>query len=111
MTTKISSDNIEPTALSQISGGPKVTSIQSANSTWGVLANNVVSTSGGFLVITGSGFTNPMQVFIDTTAATSVTFVNSTTLRAVVPALSAGTYLTYIVRSEGSFASRTVVYA
>lgn len=113
MTTKITVDNIESSALTQISGGPKISTIQSANSTWGILANNVVSTSGGFLVITGSGFSNPMQVFVDTTRATSISFVNTSILNVTLPARSAGSYLVYVVRSDGAFASKIngVTYA
>ena len=110
MTTKITSDNIESTALSSISGGIKVTSVISTNSTYGALQSNTVNaTAGGFLKVIGSGFANVTQVYIDIdnpTLATSVSFISSTEVRAVVPAKAAGSYLVSVVRTtDGSFAS------
>ena len=110
MKTKITLDNIEPTALSSISGGIKVTSVISTNSTYGALQSNTVNaTAGGFLKVIGSGFANVTQVYIDIdnpTLATSVSFISSTEIRAVVPAKAAGSYLVKVVRTtDGSFAS------
>ena len=82
MTTKITSDNIESTALSSISGGIKVNSIVSTNSTYGALQSNTVNaTAGGFLKVIGSGFADVTQVYIGTdapTLATSISFISST---------------------------------
>jgi hypothetical protein len=110
MKTRITIDNIAESALPAISGGIKVTSVVSTNSTYGALQSNTVNaTSGGFLKVIGSGFANVTQVYIGTdapTLATSISFISSTEVRAVVPARAAGSYLVYVVRTtDGSFAS------
>lgn len=110
MTTKITTANFTDEALNNISGGPKVTSILSTNSTYGALESNTVNaTSGGYIKVLGSGFANVTQIYIDVdnpTLATSVSFVSSTEIRAEVPAKTAGSYLVYVVRTtDGAVAT------
>ena len=87
-------------------GGPKITSIAVTNGSWTVLDDTAVSVNGGYIKITGSGFTSGCQVVIGTLVATSVSFVSSTEVRAQVPAQSAGTYTVYLTNSDGGVAIR-----
>ena len=114
MLTKISTDNINTSSLSELSGGPKITTINATDSNYNNLNPNQVSTSGGFLKVIGNGFTSPMQLYINETAATSVTYINSTEIRAQVPARAAGSYVVYIFRvTDGGYATKIngVTYA
>jgi hypothetical protein len=80
---------------------PKITTVNVANNTYAVLDDTAVNVGGGYLVISGSGFATGAQVLVDVTPATSTTFVNSTTLRAEVPAKTAATYNLYVVNTDG----------
>ena len=76
---------------------PIITTIQIADSSYNVLDDTAANTTGGYVVITGTNFGSNSQVIIGTTNATSTTYVNSTTIRAQVPALAAATYNVYVV--------------
>ena len=105
MTTQISRDNIQAATLGGF-GGPKISSVQVTNSSYSTLNATAVDTAGGFIRITGSGFTTGCQVLVNTTPATSTTFISSTEVRAQVPATAAGTYVVYLVNSDGGVAIR-----
>ncbi len=85
---------------------PRITTVNVANSSYTVLDDTAVNIGGGYIVITGSGFESGAQVIIDTTTATSVSYVNNTTLRAQVPSKSAATYNLYVVNPNGGTAIR-----
>jgi hypothetical protein len=109
MTTKISRSNIQAETLSTLdggggSGGPKITAIQVTDNSYTVLDDTAVALTGGYIKITGSGFASGCRVLINNTPAASVTFVNSTTVRAQVAARDAGTYLVYLVNTDGGVA-------
>ena len=106
MTTQINQDNIQPSTLAELGSGPTVTNIQITNSSYVVLDDTAVSTSGGYIKITGTNFANGCEVIIGSTNATAVAFVSSTVLNVQVPALSAGTYVVYVVNIDGSVAIR-----
>jgi alpha-tubulin suppressor-like RCC1 family protein len=102
--TKITSTNIANGAITfaQTAAGaftliPTITNVQIADSSYNVLDDTAANTGGGFVVITGSNFGSSSQVIIGTTNATSTTYVNSTTIRAQIPAASAATYTVYVV--------------
>jgi hypothetical protein len=117
MTTKITEANIEQSTLNTISGGVKITNIVSTDSNYIPLETNVVSTSGGHIKVTGTGFRENSQIHIQSgntyTLATSVTYTSSTELRSQLPAKSAGSYNVYVTRNDGAFALRIngVTYA
>lgn len=118
MTTRITSSNISDATLSSISGGVKITSIVATDSNYDPLDPNEVSTSGGYIKITGTGMTNNSQVHLqedsDTfTLASSVSYVSATEIRAVLPAKSAGSYNVFVTRNDGAFAVKVngVTYA
>jgi alpha-tubulin suppressor-like RCC1 family protein len=83
---------------------PIITTIQIADSSYTVLDDTAANTTGGYVVITGSGFTNSSTVLFGTTAAPAVSYVSSTVLRAQTPALSAASYPVYVVNSNGATA-------
>jgi len=85
---------------------PKITSIVVTDSSYTALDDTAVSTAGGYIKIIGTGFTTGSQVLVNTTSASSVSFVNSTELRAQLPATAAGTYVIYVVATDGSVAIR-----
>ena len=111
--TKITSSEIQTGAVTADKiannvtlGGPKITTVNVANSAYTVLDDTAVNIGGGYIVITGSGFESGAQVIIDTTTATSVAYVNNTTLRAEVPSKSAASYNLYVVNPDGGTAIR-----
>jgi hypothetical protein len=103
MTTQIDQNNIQPATLAALQP-VTITSIQVTDSSWTPIDDSAVSTSGGYIVITGANFVSGCNIIISSTNATSVAFVNSTTLRVQVPALSAGTYVVYVVNPNGATA-------
>lgn len=102
MTTRISSDNFQQTALDAISGSPRITNVQVTNSSFFATGAANVATTGGFIRVAGSKFANNAQVLIDEVPATSVTRVNTSILNVQVPARTAGTYFLYVVNTDGS---------
>lgn len=106
MTTKISSANIQAATLATIGSGPKVTQILVCDQTYTVLDDTAVSLTGGYIKIVGTGFKSGATVTVNRQQATSVTFVDSTELRAQLPAEAAGTYIIYVVNTDGSVALR-----
>jgi hypothetical protein len=103
MTTQLDQNNIQPATLAALQP-VTITSIQVTDSSWTPIDDSAVSTSGGYIVITGANFISGCNIIISSTNATSVAFVNSTTLRVQVPALSAGTYVVYVVNPNGATA-------
>jgi hypothetical protein len=113
--TKITSNVIANNAVTQSKidssvelggGGIKISNIQVTNSGGTVLDDTAVDTAGGYIVLTGSGFASGCQVLINNVLATSTTFVNSTTVRAQLPATAAGTYIVYLANTDGSVGIR-----
>jgi len=83
------------------SNKPKITNIQVTDSSYTVLDDTAVSTTGGYIKITGAGFESGCNVLINQTTAVSVSFVSATEVRAQVPAMSAGGYIVYVVNANG----------
>ena len=92
---------------------PKITSVTYTDSSYASTGATSVSTSGGYIKLTGTGFTSGCSVVINTTAATTTTYVSATTVNVAVPALSAGTYFIYLTTTTGTVAIKPngVVYA
>jgi hypothetical protein len=105
MTQKISSVNIEASTLSSFTG-PLISTVSIANSSYVIVDDTAVSNAGGYAVISGNNFVSGAQVLFGSTSATSVTYVNSSTLRVEVPALTAGSYVMYVQNPDGSTAIR-----
>lgn len=103
MTTQISSDNIQSSTLITL-GSPTITNIQVTDSSYNVLNDTAVNTLGGYIKITGTKFYNGAQVYFGNTVATSISFVNSTTLNVQLPAATAGTYDLFVVNPSGKYA-------
>jgi len=89
-----------------ISLGPKIRSVQVANSTYVIKDDTAVNVGGGFIVVTGSGFTSNSQILIGSNTACSVTFISATQLRAQVPSATPGSYPVYVVTGDGGTAIR-----
>ena len=87
-------------------GGPKISAVQVTNSSYTVLDDTAVDVAGGYIKIVGTGFESGCQVLINNTPATSVTYVSGTEVRAQVPATAAGTYIVYLVNTDGGVAIR-----
>ena len=77
-------------------------------------ANTTANVNGGqTLIITGSNFDPNVTVYINTTAASSVTRTNANSISFTTPARSAGTYLLYVINPDGgfgTFAAPGIVY-
>jgi len=80
---------------------PKVLYANVASNTFTVLDDTAVNVGGGYIVVTGAEFQSGATVLIDTTPASAVTYVNSTTLQVQVPTKSASSYNLYVVNPDG----------
>lgn len=87
-------------------GGPKITNLQITDNSWTVLDDTAVDTAGGYVLITGTNFVSGALVYFNQTPANSVAFVGATTLRVTVSALTAGTYIVYVINPDGGTAIR-----
>jgi hypothetical protein len=84
----------------------KITGVTITNSSYVALDDTAIDTAGGYIKLTGTGFTSGCQVVVGTTPATSTTYISSTEVRAQIAAASAGTYIVYLVNSDGGTAIR-----
>ena len=105
MVTQVTSANFSTATLTALAT-PTVSSITVTDNTYTATGANAVALSGGYVKIVGNNFVSGATVYIDSTPATSVTFVNSTQLNAQVPALASNTYVVYIINPDGSVAIR-----
>jgi hypothetical protein len=87
---------------------PLITSIAVTDSSYTALDDTAVSTSGGYIKITGSNFATGCSVVIGSVLATSVTFTSSTEVRAQIPAQAAGSYTLYLSNTDGTVAMRVL---
>lgn len=85
---------------------PIISTIIVTNNTYTNLDDTALDTAGGYIKIFGFNFVNGCQVLVNTTSATSTTFVSSTEIRAQIPATAAGTYTLYVVNPDGGTATR-----
>jgi alpha-tubulin suppressor-like RCC1 family protein len=85
---------------------PKISAITETDNTYTAIDDTAMNTSGGFIVVTGADFQSGATVVVDTITANSTTFVNTSTLRAELPARPAGTYALYVVNPDGGTAIR-----
>lgn len=97
---------VQNSLANTISLGPKITSVQVANSSYVVKDDTAINIGGGFIVITGSGFQSNCSVIVDSNLACSVAFVSATEVRAQLPAKPAGTYNVYLLNGDGGTAIR-----
>lgn len=82
------------------------------DSSWTVLDDTAVDTAGGYFVITDSvGVESGATVTIGGTSATSVTYVDSSTLRVQMPAKAAGTYTVFVFNPGGSVRNGFLTFA
>ena len=109
--TQVTSEGIADSAITSAKisssvalGGPKITAIEVCDANYTVLDDTAVALTGGYIKITGSGFAQGVQVLVNSTPATSVALVNSTTVHAQLPAKTAGSYVVYLVNSDGGVA-------
>lgn len=84
-------------------GGVTISNVSITDSTFAnvLSGDTAVSTAGGFVKITGTGFKTNANVLLGTTALAN-TFVSSTQINANIPATSAGTYQFTIFNTDGS---------
>lgn len=108
MVTKISAAVIAPGAIttdkvdtqSVTLAGPKIASINIANSTWHVQDDTAVNVGGGYIIISGINFDVNASVTIDGTSATSVSVIDANTIRAQVPAKASASYDVYVINGD-----------
>jgi hypothetical protein len=83
-------------------GGSTAPRIQSISYVGNDTAADVAG--GQTITLTGSGFSAGATVIINSVPVSVVTFVNSTTLTFISPALSTGGYIVYVVNPDGATA-------
>jgi Putative Ig domain len=103
--TQIDSNNFQPNSGI---GSPTISNIQVTNSSYTVLDDTAVGTTGGFIKITGTKFNTGVQVYIGSILATSISLVNSTVLNVQVPATTAGSYDVTVVNTDGTYGLKPI---
>jgi hypothetical protein len=100
MATKITSDNISFATLTVLgSAVPKVSTITYPGD------DTATDTAGGqTITLTGSGFAVGATVIVNGTSADVVTFISSSSISFTAPAQSAGTYVIYVINTDGGTA-------
>ena len=87
------------TFTSSTLGAPKITTITYPGD------DTAADTAGGqTITLTGSGFLNGASVLINGSAVGVVTVVNNTTITFTSPANNAGSYVLYVINTDGSTA-------
>jgi len=81
--------------------GPRIQSVNVANSSFVVSGNTTVNVGGGYVVVTGNNFATGATVIVDTTPASSVSRIDNTRLNVQVPARNAATYNLFVVNPDG----------
>lgn len=99
--TKIQVSNLDTSAIIALQG-PRITTIYVTDNIYNELDDTAVSTDGGYIKILGSNFVSGATVTVGNLPAISTTFVNSTQLRAQIPAQAAGTYPLYVINPDSS---------
>ena len=89
--------------LEEVGGtfAPAITAVAITDSDYNLIDDTAVSTSGGYIKITGSGFASGCVVYVAGVAATTTTFVSYTEVRAQIPATSSNTLHVYLVNPNG----------
>lgn len=87
-------------------GDPKIAAIQITDSSYTASGATAVGTAGGYIKLVGTGFQSGCMVLINATPVAATTFVSATQVRAQVSAMAAGTYVVYLVNSDGGTAVR-----
>jgi hypothetical protein len=85
-------------------GGPKISGVAVTDNAWNAIDDTAVDVLGGYIKITGTGFSSGCLVYFNQTPASSVSFVSSTELRVTTGALTAGTYVVYAINTDGGVA-------
>ena len=106
MTTKINTSQIADGAITSAKinssvqlGGPTITAIAYPGD------DTAADTAGGqTITLTGTGFKTGASVIINGTTASVVTFVSNTSITFTAPAQSAGSYVLYLVNTDGGTA-------
>jgi len=83
---------------------PQITLVQVCDSSYNVLDDTSVSTSGGYIKITGSGFQNGCVAYVAGSAAIVTIFVSTNVLNCQVGPESANSQLVYVRNPDGSTA-------
>lgn len=93
-----------PIILNEGAGGNAVsiTDLYVTDSSYNVLDDQAISTSGGYVKIIGTGFKSGAVVYAGGTAALTTTFVSSTEIRAQLGAASSNTLHIYVVNPDNS---------
>jgi alpha-tubulin suppressor-like RCC1 family protein len=103
MTTQVTSNNINNYTITpvqlNVNIAPVITSIAICDSSYNVLDDVAANTTGGYIQITGIGFTPNSTIVIGSNNATSVSYVNSSILRAQVGVAAASSYPVYVIDS------------
>lgn len=88
-----------------------ITSVDVSDANWNILDDTAVDTSGGFIILNGTGFGPGSMVQVDNTNAISVSYVSSNQLRVQVPPKPSASYTLTIVRADGKTAMSSLTYS
>ena len=83
-------------STSAVSGGPTITSYNVTDASYNNLDDTSVDSAGGYIKINGTGFTSSnLSVYLNNSLISN-TFVSSTQIRAVTPAIAVGNYNLFV---------------
>jgi hypothetical protein len=82
--------------------GPNIATVTITNSSYVPLDDTALSTTGGYLVIGGTGFVNGAVAYVQGVAAFSTTVVSSTEIRVQTATISSGLLQVYVINPDGS---------
>jgi len=107
----INTVNVAANGYTLTSTTPTISRIQVTDSNYIPLDDTAISTSGGYITITGTNFRTGVVVYIGTSAAISTTFVSATQLNVQVPSNSGGTVQLLVVNSDSTAYSSSITYS
>ena len=81
--------------------GLKITNVYVTDSSYNILDDTALGSSGGYLKIVGTGFKTGCAAYINGSSRTT-TFVSSTQINIVVPSQSVGVYSLMIFNTDGN---------
>jgi hypothetical protein len=92
--------------------GPVITNLYITNSSYVTQPDIVLPPAGGYIKLTGSGFTSGCAIYINSVAV-ATTLINSTEIRAALPANAVGTYSVMMFNTTGTGAiyANGIVYS
>jgi hypothetical protein len=116
MSTRVNYNNLVSNTVDSVIR-IKISNVVVTDSNFTSTGSSTISTSGGYIVINGTSFTQDSQVVIKnigtkiSSTAVSVAYVSSSQLRVQLPSSTAGSKILFVVSNIGTTTGTTITYA